>query len=96
MKKILLASLFGFALGLVPAHAEVVIKLRPPVSVREQRAARPSKKHVWVGGYQKWNGNAYAWERGRWEEPPHARGVWVAPRYVKRRDGYVFVEGHWR
>ena len=96
MKKILLASLFGFALGLIPVHAEVVIKLRPPVSVREHRDSRPSNRHVWVGGYHKWDGNAYAWEKGRWEEPPHARGVWVAPRYVKRRDGYVFMEGHWR
>ena len=28
MRKLVLTALFGFALGIVPAHAEVVIKLR--------------------------------------------------------------------
>ena len=69
MRKLVLTVLFGFALGLVPAHAEVVIRLRPPVSIREHRTYRPSPDHVWIGGYHRWDGNAYAWQAGRWEVP---------------------------
>src|SRR6202162_955051 len=75
-RKLLLTALFGFALGIVPAHAEVVIKLRPPISIREHRTVRPGPRHVWVSGYHRWDGNAYAWEKGRWEEPPRAHVHW--------------------
>jgi len=96
MRKIVLTALFGFALGIVPVHAAVVIKLRPPVSIHEQRTARPSREHVWVGGYHRWDGNAYSWQAGEWQKPPRAHAVWVAPRYNHTRDGYVFVDGRWR
>ena len=96
MRKLVVTALFGFALVIVPAHAEVVIKLRPPVSIREHRTARPSRDHVWVGGYHQYDGKAYHWQAGRWEQPPRAHAVWVAPRYTRRHDGYVYTEGHWR
>jgi hypothetical protein len=76
--------------------ADVVIKLRPPVAVHETRTPRPGPKHVWIGGYHRWDGDKYVWEGGRWEVPPREHAVWVAPRYEHRHDGYVFVEGHWR
>jgi hypothetical protein len=96
MRNLILTALFGAALAVVPAHAEIVIKLRPPISIREHRAPRPSRNHVWVSGYHRWDGNAYSWQAGRWEQPPRARARWVAPRYTHRRDGYVYTEGHWR
>jgi hypothetical protein len=96
MRKLVLTALVGFALGIVPAQAEVVIKLRPPVSIREHRTVRPSREHVWVSGYHTWDGNAYVWQAGRWEKPPRAHAVWVAPRYTHRHDGYVYTEGRWR
>ena len=56
----------------------------------------PGRDHVWVGGYHRYEGNAYHWQAGRWEQPPRAHAVWVAPRYTHRHDGYVYSEGHWR
>jgi hypothetical protein len=96
MRKLILSSLFAFAVGIGTAQAQIVIKVRPPKIQVENRGARPSKDHVWVGGYHKWDGNAYGWEKGRWEAPPRPKAVWVAPRYNHTRDGYVFVEGRWR
>lgn len=97
MRKLLLTTLIGFALGIGSAQAaEIVIKLRPPISIREHRTVAPSRRHVWIAGYHRWDGRAYAWEPGRWEVPPREHAVWVAPRYQHRHDGYVFVEGRWR
>ena len=97
VRKTFLSALFVFAVGIGTAQAaDVVIKVRPPRVIVEHRSARPSRNHVWIGGYHRWDGNAYAWEKGRWEAPPRPHAVWVAPRYTHRRDGYVFVEGHWR
>jgi WXXGXW repeat (2 copies) len=76
--------------------ADVVIRVAPPRPIVEQRMAAPGPGYVWVGGYQRWDGRAYAWVPGRWERPPRRHAHWVAPRYVKRGHGWVFVEGHWR
>jgi hypothetical protein len=97
MRKLILTTLFGIAVGIGSAQAaEIVIKLRPPISIHEHRAMRPSPRHVWIAGYHRWDGNAYAWTPGRWDVPPREHAVWVAPRYERRHDGYVFVEGRWR
>jgi|ERR1700722_5778393 hypothetical protein len=97
MRKLFLTALFGIALGIGSVQAEdVVIKTRPPRAVVETRTARPGPDHVWIGGYQRWDGKAYAWTPGRWEAPPHPHATWVAPRYVHKDGGYVFVEGRWK
>jgi hypothetical protein len=96
MKKFILSALLGVGLGIGSAQAEVVVGIRPPAVIVEHRGNRPSPRHVWVGGYHRWNGSAYAWEPGRWDIPPRERAVWVAPRWQHRHDGYVFVEGRWR
>jgi hypothetical protein len=96
MHKFLVLGVLGFGLSVGAMQAEVVIKIAPPRAVVEHRGPRPSPNHVWVAGYHRWDGNAYAWEAGRWEAPPRAHAVWVAPHYQHRHDGYVFVEGHWR
>ena len=97
MRKVLLTTLFGIALGIGSAYAEdVVIKTAPPRAIVEERGVAPSPKHVWIAGYQRWDGNAYVWTAGHWDLPPRPHAVWVAPRYVHRNGGYVFVEGRWK
>ena len=97
MRKLFVTALFGIALGIGSTQAaEVVVKVAPPVPIVEQRSVAPSPQHVWIGGYHRWDGNAYAWTPGRWEVPPHPHAVWVAPRWRHRGDGYVFVEGRWK
>jgi WXXGXW repeat (2 copies) len=97
MKQFILSGLLGAALFIGAANAaDVVVHVRPPAVRVEHRPARPSRTHVWVGGYHRWDGNAYVWESGRWEAPPRERAVWVAPRWEHRNGGYVFVEGRWR
>ena len=97
MRKIFLSGLLALGIGIGMAQAaDVVVKVRPPRAVVERRGARPSREHVWVSGYHKWDGNAYRWEPGRWDRPPRARAVWVAPRWEHRKGGYVFVDGRWR
>ncbi len=97
MRKFLIASLFGMGLGMLAAQAaDVVVQVAPPRAIVEHRPARPSPQHVWIGGYHRWDGHAYAWEPGRWEVPPREHAVWVEPRWEHRNGGYVFVEGRWR
>jgi hypothetical protein len=97
MRKLLITALFGVAMGIGSAQAaEIVIRLRPPISIHEHRTYRPGPRHVWISGYHRYEGNAYVWTPGRWEVPPREHAVWIAPRYQHRRDGYVFVEGRWR
>jgi hypothetical protein len=97
MRKLFLGTLFGVGLIVGSAYgAEVVITTRPPRAIVEHRVVRPSANHVWIAGYHRWDGHAYAWTPGRWELPPRPHAVWVAPRYVHRHDGYVFVDGRWR
>ena len=94
--KRLIGIVFAGALVFSAAAADVVIRLRPPVAIVEHHGTPPSRDHVWVNGYHRWDGNAYVWEPGRWELPPREHAVWVAPRWQHRHDGYVFVEGRWR
>ena len=94
--KRLLGLIFAGALLLTPVLAEVIVRVAPPRMVVERRGPRPSPNHVWVSGYHRWDGNAYAWNGGRWQEPPHRGGHWVAHRWVHQRGGWVMVEGHWR
>jgi hypothetical protein len=97
MRKFLLSSLLGAAFCLTSMYAaDVVVKVRPPAMKIEHRSPRPGPNYVWVGGYQRWDGNAYVWEPGRWEVPPHAHAEWVAPRWEHRNGGYVFVAGRWK
>jgi len=88
--------IFAGALALSPVKAQVVVSIRPPHIVVERREQRPSRDHVWVSGYHRWDGRAYGWNAGRWEQPPHRGQRWVAHRWVHQRGGWVLVEGRWR
>ena len=57
MRKLFLTTLFGFGLGIVPGQAaEIVVKLRPPISI--QRASyREAKRAACLGrGLSQWDG----------------------------------------
>ncbi|MDR3724855.1 MAG: hypothetical protein P4K83_10250 [Terracidiphilus sp.] len=68
----------------------------PPPPVAERRGPPPSREFVWVAGYQRWDGRAYAWVPGHYERPPRPRAVWVPHRWQHRHGGWVMIEGHWR
>ena len=96
MGKLFASSLLALAIGIGAAEAQVVVTVRPPRPLAERRGPRPDARHVWVPGFQRWDGRAYAWQAGRWEAPPRPRARWVPPRWVHRGHGWVFIEGHWR
>lgn len=97
LKKLLLSSAFGILLTTGTALcAEVVVKVAPPAAIVETRPVSPGEGYVWVPGYHRWDGNAYAWTAGTWQRPPHPHARWVAHKWVHRHGGYVMVEGHWR
>ena len=96
MRKLWMTALMGIALG-IGAHAEVIVKLRPPIAIVEHhRPHRPGYRYVWVSGYHRWNGYRYYWVPGHWVVPPREHAVWVGPRWEHRHGGYVFVAGYWR
>src|SRR5579871_6465071 len=84
MRRLVLSTLFGLGLMMGSAYAEeVVVRVHPPRAVVETRGVRPSRDHVWIGGYHRWDGAAYAWTPGRWEARPHPGAVWIAPRWER-------------
>jgi hypothetical protein len=95
MVKRLIGLVFASAL-LFSATAEVVVRVRPPHIVVERRAPPPGRDYVWTSGYHRWDGNAYAWTPGMWQQPPRPHARWVAHRWRHQGGGWVLVEGHWR
>jgi hypothetical protein len=96
LKKILMSSAFALLLSAGAVRAEVIVNVRPPAAIVETRPARPGPHHVWIAGYHRWDGHAYVWTPGRWEAPPRPGARWVAHKWVRRGNGWVFVEGRWR
>ena len=94
--KRLIGLVFAGALVFNAAAGEVVVRIGPPHAQHERRDRRPSRDHVWVSGYHRYDNNAYAWTPGRWEQPPRQHARWVAHHWVHRNGGYVLVEGHWQ
>ena len=96
MRKLFQTALFLFAFGIGTAQAaDIVVKVAPPRAVVEHRGKAPSRNHVWMSGYQRWDGNRYTWESGRWEVPPRPHAKWIAPTWHHRHGEYVFSDGHW-
>lgn len=94
--KTLLTTLILAAGLIIPATAQVVVRIGPPRTQAERRPPSPGRGYVWVPGYQNWNGSRYEWAAGRWERPPQGRKHWDKHRWVKRNGGWVLVEGRWR
>jgi hypothetical protein len=69
----------------------------PPPGVRaEVSIVSPGPGYLWVPGYWDWDRADWVWVPGAWVRPPHARAVWVAPRYHQRRGHWAYQRGHWR
>lgn len=79
-----------------PPPGAVFVRTRPPVDVVEVRGVAPGPGFVWISGYHAWRGGVYVWVPGRWEARPHARAVWVSGRWRQHRNGWYWVEGHWK
>ena len=98
MRGVFAAALLSTVLSAIPASAStrVYVRVGPPAPIVEVRPVAPGPRYVWVDGYHRWNGRAYAWVPGRWVVPPRARAVWVPGRWVHEKRGYYWVDGHWR
>ncbi|MBK9964504.1 MAG: YXWGXW repeat-containing protein [Holophagales bacterium] len=76
--------------------ARFVVKVGPPAARVEVRGHAPSPRHVWVGGYWKWNGSAHVWVSGGWNVPPRHGGVWKDGHWRRAHGGWEWIPGHWR
>lgn len=74
----------------------VYVRVAPPRAIVEVRPAAPSVRHVWVGGFHRWDGRAYVWVPGRWSLGPRPGVVWVAGHWKNTPHGWEWIEGHWR
>lgn len=96
LKRLMIGLALAGALSFSAVAGEIVVQIRPPHAVHENRGRAPGKDYVWINGYHRWDGNAYAWNAGRWEQPPRRHAHWVAHRWVHHHDGWVLEEGRWR
>ena len=91
----LFLALSAFAVSYSYAQ-EVVVSARLVDHPREVRSARPSPRHVWVGGEWVPNGASYRWRAGYWAVPQRPGGNWVPGHWSRRRPrGWVWISGHW-
>jgi hypothetical protein len=94
--KRLVGLVFAGAMIFSAAAADIVVRIAPPRVVIEKRTPSPGRTYVWTSGYDRWDGNAYSWNAGTWQQPPRPGAHWVAHRWNHQKDGWVFAEGHWR
>jgi hypothetical protein len=81
-----------------PPSGEVVVESPPeppPPQAEPPPPAPPAPDQAWVGGYYRWDGHAYGWERGHYERRPHANARWIAPHWEARGRGRVWIEARW-
>src|SRR5262249_36644205 len=79
-----------------PASAAVYVQIPPPPVQFEVQGAPPSRAHVWIGGYHRWDGREYGWVPGHWQRPPRPYATWVPGHWRQRADGWYWVPGDWR
>ena len=96
MKKQVLAALLTLSLATFAA-AQVVVRIGPPARPVET-VPPPLHEHpdwAWHAGYHRWDGHAYVWVPGAYEQPPHPHAHWVEGHWVEHHGGWVWKEGHW-
>ena len=97
MRKTLASGILAAALGAASATGlPVYVKIAPPAAVVETRVAAPGPGYVWVAGFHRWDGKAYAWVPGHWVVPPRPHAAWVPGHWVHSHHGYWWKDGHWR
>jgi len=79
-----------------PEPQYIIVQQAPPPIIVERRPAPPSSAHIWIEGSWNWNNSRYVWVAGRYEVPPQADAVWVAPRYESDARGYRYTPGQWK
>jgi hypothetical protein len=94
-------AVFGLVIGMLwsqpsLAAVRVYVPVPPPPLVVETAPVPPSPRHVWIGGYHRWDGRTYVWVPGRYEVPRRHYRVWVPGRWAQHRRGYYWVDGRWR
>ena len=92
------AAFFALALAATPAEARrIYVRIAPPrVTVVETRGVAPSRRHVWIGGFNRWDGRAYVWVPGRWALAPRRHAVWIPGHWRHTRHGWYWIGGRWR
>ncbi len=94
-------AVLGLVIGMLlsqpsPAAVRVYVKVPPPPVIVETAPAPPSPRHVWIGGYHRWDGRTYVWVPGRYEVPRRHYRTWVPGHWVQHRRGWYWSEGRWR
>lgn len=87
------------AMTMAPAPATppvVVLKEAPPAPRFEEMSPKPASDYVWIPGYWAWRAGQQQWVAGHWEVPPHVGAKWVAPKWERQGDGYMFIQGYWQ
>jgi hypothetical protein len=81
----------------VPLEGQVTVTdpPPPPVAFEEPVPPPPAVGVVWIGGYHRWEGRRYLWERGHYERPPRSNARYVRGHWEPRRHGKVWVNGYW-
>lgn len=75
--------------------SEVYVSEPMPAPRVEVVTLAPSSDMLWVDGYWQWGGGGYAWTSGRWARPSRPGYVWLAPRYERRQNRHVYIQGQW-
>jgi hypothetical protein len=83
---------------LTPTGRDVIVIKEAPPPPREEAPPPPppSSSYSWVPGYWTARDGRQEWVAGHYEMPPRPAATWVSPRWERRADGYVFIEGYWR
>jgi hypothetical protein len=81
-----------------PTGRDVIVIKEAPPPPREEAPPPPppSASYSWVPGYWAVREGRQEWVPGHYEMPPRSGATWVAPRWERRAEGYVFVDGYWR
>ncbi|MEP6778265.1 MAG: hypothetical protein ABJC26_00140 [Gemmatimonadaceae bacterium] len=79
-----------------PRAGVVYVRTAPPRRIVEVRSISPGRNYIWIDGYHQWRGNAYAWVPGRWEAPAANYRQYQKGEWKHDRNGWYWVEGHWR
>ena len=93
---ILLSSTVAVSEACASSSGRAYVRVGPPAPIIETRLVSPGPGHIWIAGFQRWNGSRYVWVPGYWAQPPRARASWAPGRWVHARRGWYFVDGHWR
>ena len=91
---LLLASLLACAPSRRPGAVYVVRE--PPAERVEVIGAAPGREYVHLRGHYVVDRGEYLWVPGRWERIPRGRRSFVEGHWARAREGWYWVDGHWR